>query len=692
MLRLRNADGVFSDQTEELMPMEFQRHDTVQSGVRKVLRLYPVSLDAQQFGFFVSSRQAWLEPSSTFFEALQPGETTLEFRKRYATYHLQVHPDMSFYYQLDDTVTVSQLYGLLELNVFGCKLVTAGSPADYGLFIPGDAEGGLDRSRTVAEHSYQVSQKLEYRPRLQPIHILRSGKQKTLLVDYLVPLASQEEVLKRELEVTDLDPSRVSLLKLGQICAPISLGASLLSQGLRSPATLILSISQRSRSDSLRLSGGGRGNNIYDEPFSDASIRYHLTPSSAPGAPPVIALATLNKLVHFLTDERWTDAQFLRLFLLTFTLFTEPRAVLAKLFERYRTPSSLPPATKAVIKARVLNVIRKMVDERGAELISSDCLPLLEDFVVRVVSVENSQLNVSSASKILSKFSSQFQAASESPVDEEGPVFEVDPSLYCVQVLTVEAMGNWATPAHFWGYPEHSVAEQMTRFDFDIFRNLKLTEFLDQSWSKPSSQHRCPTLVRMIGRFNAVSLWIAFLILEPPRLTHRVQRFESIIRIADELFLLGNFHSLMAILSGLNNAAISRLGFTRNGLHKREAQRLQELEEVMNMEGSYARYRKALLAADPPIIPYIGVYLGDLTFVQDGNPDLIDGLINVDKYRLFFDVVRQIETYQLLSDTNWIDNPAIHRLLTIPLFNDSFLYDLSLQREPRGCPGSSIVR
>lgn len=40
------------------------------------------------------------------------------------------------------------------------------------------------------------------------------------------------------------------------------------------------------------------------------------------------------------------------------------------------------------------------------------------------------------------------------------------------------------------------------------------------------------------------------------------------------------------------------------------------MEEVMAMEGSFKNYRNHLAAASPPCVPYIGVYLTDLVFIE----------------------------------------------------------------------------
>jgi hypothetical protein len=41
-----------------------------------------------------------------------------------------------------------------------------------------------------------------------------------------------------------------------------------------------------------------------------------------------------------------------------------------------------------------------------------------------------------------------------------------------------------------------------------------------------------------------------------------------------------------------------------------------------------------------------GIYLTDLTFIEDGNPDYISSLINFKKRELVYDVIREIEQYQ----------------------------------------------
>ena len=52
------------------------------------------------------------------------------------------------------------------------------------------------------------------------------------------------------------------------------------------------------------------------------------------------------------------------------------------------------------------------------------------------------------------------------------------------------------------------------------------------------------------------------------------------------------------------------------------------------LQNNYKRYRDRLSTIPTPAVPYIGVFLKDLTFICDGNPDYLrGGLINIHKRR-----------------------------------------------------------
>ena len=48
----------------------------------------------------------------------------------------------------------------------------------------------------------------------------------------------------------------------------------------------------------------------------------------------------------------------------------------------------------------------------------------------------------------------------------------------------------------------------------------------------------------------------------------------------------------------------------------------------------------------PPILPYIGLYLTDLTFIEDANKNILNDKINFSKCRKLAKVIREIQTDQ----------------------------------------------
>jgi len=150
----------------------------------------------------------------------------------------------------------------------------------------------------------------------------------------------------------------------------------------------------------------------------------------------------------------------------------------------------------------------------------------------------------------------------------------------------------------------------------------------------------------------------------------------------------------MAFVAGLNAAAVTRLKHTKAELNKNVLKNLETLEKLMSAESSYKQYRAEIHKAEPPIIPYIGVYLADLTFIDDGNPDKLNGLINFSKRRLDYSVISEIQLYQN-KPFNLRDYPELRmRLQDLPdpkEGDDKELYDLSLQLEPRGAERNQIL-
>lgn len=76
---------------------------------------------------------------------------------------------------------------------------------------------------------------------------------------------------------------------------------------------------------------------------------------------------------------------------------------------------------------------------------------------------------------------------------------------------------------------------------------------------------------------------------------------------------------------------------------------LDKMNDLCSVEKHYFPYRKLVETQPPPTLPYIGVYLRDLTFVEIGNPTYLDEdntIINYEKFRLLSEVILDFKKYQ----------------------------------------------
>lgn len=116
----------------------------------------------------------------------------------------------------------------------------------------------------------------------------------------------------------------------------------------------------------------------------------------------------------------------------------------------------------------------------------------------------------------------------------------------------------------------------------------------------------------------------------------------------------GDTSSVMAVNAALNNSAIVRL----SGYKKFEASckdRLNELRQLVNTNGNYKALRQHIeekgerLQETPTFLPFLGMTLTDLTFMRDGNPDVVKSGLNGSKMKLFSDKgLRYFRTMQPL--------------------------------------------
>jgi len=108
-----------------------------------------------------------------------------------------------------------------------------------------------------------------------------------------------------------------------------------------------------------------------------------------------------------------------------------------------------------------------------------------------------------------------------------------------------------------------------------------------------------------------------------------------------------NFNGAMAIISGLRASSVFRLRKTWAGIDGKISGSYDQLLELMSQDNNWQRYRQVLKKEAPPSIPYLGVYLTDLTFLDDATPNTLpSGAINFDKRIKLATLIGEVQQYQ----------------------------------------------
>ncbi|XP_063752470.1 ras-specific guanine nucleotide-releasing factor 2 isoform X4 [Eleginops maclovinus] len=229
------------------------------------------------------------------------------------------------------------------------------------------------------------------------------------------------------------------------------------------------------------------------------------------------------------------------------------------------------------------------------------------------------------------------------------------------------------------------LAEQITLLDHIVFRSIPYEEFLGQGWMKVDKTERTPYIMKTTQHFNDMSNLVASQIMTHTDVGSRANSIEKWVAVADICRCLNNYNGVLEITSALNRSAIYRLKKTWAKISKQTKALMDKLQKTVSSEGRFKNLRETLKNCNPPSVPYLGMYLTDLAFIEEGTPNFTDeGLVNFSKMRMISHIIREIRQFQQTPYRIEHQAKVTQYLLDKTLIMDEdTLYDLSLKIEPR---------
>ncbi|KAF8903143.1 ras guanine nucleotide exchange factor domain-containing protein [Gymnopilus junonius] len=423
--------------------------------------------------------------------------------------------------------------------------------------------------------------------------------------------------------------------------------------------------------------------------------------------------ATMDVLVEKMTPhDSIVDPAFAAVFFLTFRLFSSPSDLVDAVIYRYNL---LPPLgisnedlhlwqqRKGIpVRLRVSNFIKMWVELYWRPGVDDVALAALTTFTRDGLAT----LFPGPASRILDLLNMRKQSSdlnispkadrtrdpgmSINPPTAITPTTEI-PRPTMTKTLLVALRKKDFSNIVITDFDALELARQLTIMECHLYCAIQPEEILESGQEGATP----PVNVRAVSSLSTVITgWVAESILNEPDIKKRTLLVKFFVKVADRCTGLNNFSTSRSILAALDSSVISRLRLTWNGLPQKYKAQLESLRRLADHSRNYHEYRSKLRNTAPPAVPFLGLYLTDVTFCREGNPshrasptDPRKKLLNFNKYHKLARIVQDMQRFQ--SPYNLKAIPEVQEYLNVAFENSKHhgdlqdLYRRSLLVEPK---------
>lgn len=391
-----------------------------------------------------------------------------------------------------------------------------------------------------------------------------------------------------------------------------------------------------------------------------------------------VKYASIDNLIGFISSSDYKDHVITDDFLLVYRSIMTPIELIEKLIKRYNTPPPLDiicnkeedfanwkRLTLDLIRFRILFFMNQWMEKCPYDF-TDQVFKKLEIFIEIIKSLGTFTTNVEKLLLSKERIINLLKSQKTYYIDFNRAPKTIEPKEFGVQIL------NWDPT---------EIARQLVLIEFEMFSNIQVYECFNQAWIKPNREIDSPNIVKIVKWFNKISLFFSNFILEDS-LKDRTERLKFVLKIAEESRKINNYNALFELISALSSTPIHRLKKTWNNLSNENLKKFEELQDYILPNQSYKILRSSL-TFEYPCLPYPGMLLSDLIFIDEGNKNMVNEKVNFLKMRKMAKTLSELIQYQ---QKPFVFHPVklIKEILTQEVTEtDQTLYEKSLKLEPR---------
>ena len=222
-------------------------------------------------------------------------------------------------------------------------------------------------------------------------------------------------------------------------------------------------------------------------------------------------------------------------------------------------------------------------------------------------------------------------------------ISEPKPNKYLLESLKVKTLdyskkknvkGNVKKVRYFYvlNFKKEEIAQYLTCESYQLLSDIPECELYNKNFSKKDKDIIAPHIKKIFDRYEKLTYFIIEDICSYDHTSERVDVIEKWIRVAFVCLEYKNFNDLIMLNTLFCHYLLKKkLKKTWTKLSKKTLNYLEKMNKICSGQQCYKKIRNEIFKCKGPYVPYIGILLKELTYIEEKNYILDNNNVNIKK-------------------------------------------------------------